>query len=160
MARRPWGALHLCPGCSHSETRKLPGPACPPWRPHVLQALVALPHPDGERVPGRRRQAGGVEQRSSRLRGAPRTWLLLAGDLGDAWGWPSLWKAPLHHGLGHPGLPGTVTIETPPDPGLAQHWGPSSRDRIQSRVGGGGPHQRLSPKCPSRRGPGGNRTGW
>lgn len=87
MARRPWGALHQVtgssPGSSHSETRELPDPVCPPWCPHVLQALVALPHKDGGRVPGRWRQAGGVEQRSSRLHGAPGTWLLLAGDRGD-----------------------------------------------------------------------------
>lgn len=71
---------------------------------------------------------------------------------------PESSTAPL---AGHPGLPGTVTTETPPDPSLGQQWGPCSRGRTSSQGPGEvGTHQRLSPKCPSRRGPGGNRIGW
>lgn len=44
----------------------------------------------GERVPGRQRRAGGVEQRSSRLCGAPGD---LAPACGRPWGRPSLRKA-------------------------------------------------------------------
>lgn len=86
-----------------------PGPGCLPWHPHVLQALVGLPHESEERVPGVQRQAGGVgcREKSPQKQQAVRD----SGDLAD------LRVSP------HSRKPCCYTGRTPGPPGHHPHRG-------------------------------------